>query len=133
MSWLEYVSIYFRWYNRFILGTKIVKEVERSEKEAAKNPDVKPIKLSSSTVRKFVDEDLGIDRQQKAKETKREREDSRPDLADYLRSKASQIEGIIENLADVPAGAWELLEEDEPGLAERLATACDQLAELLRS
>lgn len=115
------------------VAAKIVKEVERSEKQAAKDPEAKPIKLSASTVRKFVDEDLGVNRQAKAAETKREREDTRPRIEDYLRSKLGVIEAITENLADVPGEAWELLEENEPGLAERLATACDQLAELLRS
>lgn len=115
------------------VAAKIVKEVERSEKEAAKNPDVKPLKLSASTVQRFVDEDLGIDRHKKAAETRRERDESLPRLEDYLKSQTECIRVIIKHLSDVPGEAWELLEESQPRLAERLATACDDLAELLRS
>lgn len=90
--------------------------------------------LTSSHVRKAVDEELGIDRSKKAMETKRKREAYEPTLEDYLRSEAEVIELMIKRLADkVSADEWELLEDSEPGLAERLATACDELAELLRS
>src|SRR5262245_45129535 len=41
------------------VAAKVVKAVEQSEKEAARNPEVKPIKLTAATVRKFVDADLG--------------------------------------------------------------------------
>jgi len=112
------------------VAAKVVKAVEQSEKQTAKNPDVKPIKLSSSTVRKFVDEDLGI--KPKAKQPPKPQQTGR-DLACYLRSRAGQIEGITDNLAEVSADIWKLLEDDEPGLVERLATACDDLAALLRS
>ena len=83
-------------------------------------------------IRKAVDLDLGIDRSEKAKETKRANV-AGIDPADYLRSKIGLIEGITENLADLSADAWTLLDEADPGLAERLAQACDTLAELLRS
>ena len=84
-------------------------------------------------VRKAVDADLGINRAEKARETKRQREDAGKKLEDYLRSRIGLIEGISENLTEVPEDSWKLLEESEPGLAECLATACDDLAELLRS
>jgi hypothetical protein len=55
------------------------------------------------------------------------------DLPVYLQQKIGQIEGITEMLADVPADGWKQLAKSHPQLAKRLATACDQLAELLRS
>ncbi len=83
-------------------------------------------------IRKAVDEELGIDRAAKAKET-RERADEKPKIEDYLESRIGIIEGVTANLADVPPDTWKLLEESGSQLAERLATACDELAELLRS
>lgn len=112
------------------VAKKIVAEVERSEKQAAKNPDVKPLKLSSSTVRKFVDDDLGIKSKPKPKP---DRVANGIAHADYIRSKIGLIEGITEVLADLPADSWKWLEVNEPGLAERLAAACDALASLMRS
>ncbi len=105
-----------------------------AEQDAAKK-DTEPeaVVVTSMHVRKAVDADLGIDRAAKAQETKRQRDESRPELPGYLRAKMGMIEGITENLSEVPADSWKLLEESEPGLAERLATACDHLAELLRS
>ncbi len=83
-------------------------------------------------VRKAVDVELGIDRAAQAAKTREER-DSGIDLSEYLRSALGRIEGITSNLAKVPGDAWKRLEDDEPGLAARVAEACDQLAELLRS
>ncbi len=80
-------------------------------------------------IRKAVDEDLGIDRAAKAKET-REQADEKPKLEDYLESRIGIIEGVTANLADVPPDTWKLLEESGSQLATRLATACGELAEL---
>lgn len=90
--------------------------------------------LTSTHVRKAVDIELGIDRAKKAAATKREHENYEPTLADYIKSQAEVIEVVTKRLAEkVSADQWELLEESDPQLAERLATACDELAELLRS
>lgn len=88
--------------------------------------------LTSTHVRKAVDVELGIDRSAKASETKRASGTTRK-LEDYIESKIGQIEGIIENLSEVPVDSWTLLGDSQPGLAERLATACDELAGLMRS
>ena len=84
-------------------------------------------------IQKAVDHDLGIDRAAKAKKTKEKNESRGVELADYLRSKIGQLEAIAEHLADVPTDGWALLEDCDPGLAKRLAAACDELAELMRS
>ena len=49
------------------VAAKAVNAIEQSEKEAAKNPGAKPIKLSSSTIKRFVDEDLGVKSKPKEK------------------------------------------------------------------
>jgi len=49
------------------VAAKAVKAVEQSEKEASKNPDAKPMRLSSSTIKRFVDEDLGVTSKPKEK------------------------------------------------------------------
>ena len=115
------------------VAAKVVKAVEKSQKTASKNPTVKPIKLTSMTVRKFVDEDLGVNRAEKAAQTRRDREQSKPHLRDYLRSKIGVIEAIRENLAEVPKDAWDFLDTSNPGLIQQMATACDGLSKLMRS
>ena len=83
-------------------------------------------------VRRAVDQELGIDRAAKAERTK-EQHNQGINLEDYLRSVLGRIEGITNNLAKVPGESWTLLEESAPGLVTRVAVACDELAELLRS
>lgn len=82
-------------------------------------------------VRKAVDIELGVDR--KPKQDNEPKQDNGIDLPVYLRQKIGQIEGITELLAEVPVDGWKQLEKSDPKLAERLATVCDGLAELLRS
>ena len=112
------------------VAERIVKEVEKSHAQAAKDPEQKPLKLSASTVRKFVDEDLGIDRAAKAKATKAS--DKRPELRIWLDRQTGAIEGILDALQHVPEDAWTLLGDSEPDLVKRFATACKSLAAFLR-
>jgi hypothetical protein len=114
------------------------KDYTKLRKEDIKRVLKKAVEISDSEtpsvrdIRKAVDADLGIDRAAKAKATQKKNNDG-VDVAGYLLGKAGQIEVITERLAEIPADAWKLLEGSHPGLAERLATACDELAELLRS
>ena len=101
------------------VAAKAVKAVEQSEKEAAKNPDAKPMKLSSSTIKRFVDEDLGIKLNPKPKQK------NGINLSDYMQSKIGQIEAIVENLSEIPIDAWKLLDESEPGLPVGRSTKDD--------
>lgn len=98
-------------------------EIAKEESPSKETPSVRD-------VRKAVDIELGIDRTKKSEPVE---EDNGIDLPVYLRQKIGQIEGIIELLSDVPADGWKQLDKSDPQLAKRLATACDQLAELLRS
>jgi hypothetical protein len=43
-------------------AAEVLKAVQESEKQAASNPDVKPLKLTAATVRKFIDTELGVNR-----------------------------------------------------------------------
>jgi len=74
------------------VAAKVVKAIEQSEKEATKNPDAKPMRLSSSTIKRFVDEDLGV----KSKPKEKPKQDNGIDLSDYIRSKIGQIEAIAD-------------------------------------
>jgi hypothetical protein len=49
-------------------NTSRQKSREQSEKEAASDPEAKPIKLTAATVRRLVDRELGIDRAAEARE-----------------------------------------------------------------
>lgn len=104
-----------------------VQRVAKAAVEIAKEQG-KPV--TAAIVRQAVDKDLGVKPTVKKPEPK---EDFGIDLPVYLRQKIGQIEGMTELLADVPADGWKQLEKSDPQLAERLATACDNLAELLRS
>ena len=107
-------------------------DVSRVAKEAIKIAKEQDKPVTAAIVRQAVDADLGVDRSAKAKQTK-ERNDNGIELDHYIKSKIGQIEAITEHLAGVPASGWKLLEERDPGLAERLAEACEELAELMRS
>jgi hypothetical protein len=109
---------------------RVLKRATEIAKQSAPEGKQKEITPSVRDVRKAVDVELGIDRTTKRDEPK---QDPGIDLHVYLNQKIGQIEGIIELLADVPADGWKQLEKSNPQLAERLATVCDQLAELLRS
>jgi hypothetical protein len=119
-------------------GAGVAKDYTKLRKGDIKRVLKKAVEISDSQtpsvrdIRKAVDADLGIDRAAKAKATQKKNNEG-VDVAGYLLGKAGQIEVITERLAEIPADAWKLLEGSHPGLAERLATACDELAELLRS
>jgi hypothetical protein len=53
------------------VGAKIIKAVNDSEKQAARDDNVKPLKFTKATVRKFVDEELGIDHSKEAREARK--------------------------------------------------------------
>jgi hypothetical protein len=109
---------------------RVLKRATEIAKQSAPEGKQKEVTPSVRDVRKAVDVELGIDRKPKSDEPK---QDNGIELHVYLNQKIGQIEGIIELLADVPADGWKQLEKSNPQLAERLATVCDQLAELLRS
>lgn len=104
-----------------------VKRVAKAAVEIAKK-QCRPV--TAAIVRMAVNADLGIKPEKRGTAPRR---DFGIDLPVYLNQKIGQIEGIIELLADVPADGWKLLEKSDPQLAERLATVCEELAELLRS
>lgn len=107
-------------------------DAARVAKRAMEMAGDKPV--TSSDVRRAVDADLGIDRAAKAKETRKARDEADGvRLEDYLRSKADLFDGIRECLAEIPAGAWELLEQIDPGLVRRVATAAADLTAFLRT
>lgn len=96
------------------VAKRIIAEVEKDE-----GP-----KLSALTVRRFVDEDLGIKR---PKPESRKRDDG-IDLREYIGRQTGTVEGILAALKGVSDEAWELFNDDNPRMVKRLATACDSLA-----
>ncbi len=104
-------------------------DLHRVAKAAVELAKQKGKSLTAAIAREAVNNELGIER----KPIERVPEPTGIDLPVYLTQKIGQIEGIIELLADVPADGWKLLDKLHPQLVKRLATVCDQLAELLRS
>jgi len=107
----------------------VLEDVAESKKEAKH----KPLKLTASTVRKYVDKDLGIDRAAKAAETRRKREKDLPTFEQKLRDYTGSIKGIKAVLFGVPDDAWKYAKEADPGITNRLADACKELLQLVRS
>lgn len=105
-------------------------DVQRVAKAAVEIAKERETNVTAAIVREAVNADLGIVPEKREPAPKR---DFGIDLHIYLNQKVGQIEGIIELLAEVPADGWKQLEKSDPQLAKRLATACEQLAELLLS
>jgi hypothetical protein len=88
------------------------------------------LKLTSTLVRKFVDEDLGV----KRKKPKAEPKDNGIDLLQHIRDTTGEISGIraaLEtHLSDKEA--WRLLIKNNPGTVKRLIEECTLLADFLR-
>jgi hypothetical protein len=117
---------------------KLVKDdLQRVVKKAVEHCEKQAIKLTEFIVQKFVDEDLGVDRAAKAKETREKRErESHPDLRQYILDLTATIDVSRQKLEtvslDYGADAWKQFNERSPKVVERLATACQSLIELMR-
>lgn len=105
-------------------------DVQRVAKAAVEIAKERETNVTAAIVREAVNSDLGFKPEKRKPEP---RENFGIDLPVYLQQKIGQIEGMTELLATVSADSWKLLEKSDPQLAERLATVCDNLAELLRS
>jgi hypothetical protein len=128
------------------VAAKVVKAVEESKKAAAQDPEAKPVRLTASTVRKYVDADLGIDRAAQAQKTKRLQELAEaPEIGPketgftnptrvrrHLTDVVDCIEVEAEMLAAAPEGARQKFAGDNPQLVRRLLVACDAMAALWR-
>jgi hypothetical protein len=91
---------------------------------------------SVQDVRKAVDEELGIDRAAKAKETKqrREQEDrerAEPLLWDWLGDLAFTMSDAAQRLATVNEDGWKHLEKDTPYVLQRALAAWRALGDSL--
>jgi hypothetical protein len=107
--------------------------LEAAEGDDATPPAARPLKLTQATVRKFVDEDLGVNRAAKSRETKRRREEeAQPELDQCLLGMAGRLKVQTEKLATVNDDGWGHSNREHPRALERLLAACDALAALLR-
>ena len=107
-------------------ATRVAKAAVEIAEEEAKGTESEAVAVTSRHVRKAVDIDLGIERDVKPEP------EPQMELAEYIRRNTGRIEGLTNNLGEVTADAWKLLEESHPGLAARMATACEGLAAYLR-
>ena len=101
------------------VGKKIMDRVEKEE----------GAKLTSSFVRKVVDEELGTKRGGQ----KREDGIDGIDPAQYMRWKAAALEAAVENLQCFDEDAWRLLRRKSLEEIESLISACKALAAFLES
>lgn len=110
------------------------RDVERVAKKVIQHCEEEAVKPTSTIVRQFVDEELGIDRAAQGKETKRRREEEQhPVLHLFLNDMTARIEAETELLEEnVSPEAWKLSKEQQPRVVKRLTAAVESLAGLLR-
>jgi hypothetical protein len=123
------------------VAAKVLKAVEQSAKEVAKDPKAKRLILSAATVRKFVDADLGVDRAAKAKETRRKNEEPEeteigPEekgfaypskVRELLIDATDSMNFVAEMLKNAGDDEWTPFSESNPGVVKRLTEACESL------
>jgi hypothetical protein len=120
------------------VAAKVVKAVEKGARQAAGDPKAKPLRLTAGVVRKFVDEDLGVDRAKQAKETKKQREQAHeeaahPDVGRYLFTLADDLGRERARFATLGEADWKRYREHSPHLIERAIAACQSLEAVLRA
>jgi hypothetical protein len=112
------------------LDRRDVNRVVNKVSEHCRREGVKP---TSTVVRKIVDEELGIDRTARGKETRQRREEeAEPELHRFLIDLTGRIEAERDKLATVNADGWKQLRKHWPNVVKRLTAACDSLADLIR-
>src|SRR5262249_17957176 len=108
-------------------------DVQRVAKKVIAHCEEEEVKPTASIVRRFVDEDLGIDRAAQARETKRQREEEEaPELGQFLIDLTGRIEAEMEKLQAVPEDGWVLLRRERPKVIRRLIAAALGLADFLK-
>jgi hypothetical protein len=122
------------------------RDVERVANKVVKHCKQEEVKPTSTVVRKFVDEELGIDRAAQAKETKRQREEEQEELDRKLEEENNpdaekffndtiirmKLDAIaLRDRMEEDAEGWKQWRSENPGLVKRLTTACKDLADLL--
>jgi hypothetical protein len=107
------------------VADKVVRALEQSKAPGGK---LKGMKLTQSLVRKFVDEDLGVD---SAAQAKRRREESKPVLPDYLCDLLGRVLEATKGLKAVNKDGWDHLNRADPYIVLNLLVACETLARLL--
>ena len=105
------------------LRKKDVEKVLKSASKIAGNGEV-----SVRDIRKAVDDELGVDRTQPKRQVQ-----PGIDIDVFLRDLAEHCDVAAKQLDGLAIEVWEALDENHPGLRERVAIACSDLADFLRS
>jgi hypothetical protein len=134
------------------VAKKVLKAIDESEKQAAKDPEVEPLKLTAATVTKFVNEELGIKpgeagRQAKA-EYKRWWEQGGREESERLKAEAERLaeqlryekehplldthcfelvrkfEEETKRFEEIPGDVWNEWEQANRFLTDRLKAVC---------
>ena len=113
------------------------RDVEKVLKNAS-SPDGK---VSSRSLKKAVDKELGVpaQRQKQAEDRRKEQEqrqriyDEWNELSRVLMRTKTTLQDLLKDLTKVTPEGWETLAKNSPKLTSSLADVCDELAEFLRS
>jgi hypothetical protein len=109
------------------------RDVQRVAKKVIDHCEKEEVKPTSTIVRKYVDEELGIDRSAKGQATRQQREEeSRPHLLQYVVDLTGTIEARTEKLATVDEDGWKHFRASNPTMLGHLRAACSALMALLK-
>jgi hypothetical protein len=73
------------------------------------------VALTSTVVRRFVDDELGIDRAEQTRQTRRRKEEeSKPELHAYPTNLTGTLQSGADRLKEVDDDGWNLLRERHP-------------------
>jgi len=101
------------------VATRVLKHVEQTGK-----------RLTAAVVKKFVDQDLGVEKKDQPKSAPKDEGDT---LKPYLDDTLGTIQGTMNAIKAMPDDVWkDYATNQEPGLVKRLATACEAMASFLR-
>lgn len=116
-------------------AARVAKKVIEHCKEEGEKP-------TAAVVRKFVDEELGVDRAAQAKETRRQREEeeakaeqereeeAHPLPETYFNDLIWHLKQDVDRVREIDAETWKQWKRDNPGLVKRLTAACQAFIDL---
>jgi len=128
---------------RYDFGRLRKHDVEQVAKKVIDHCKEEGVKLTAPVVRRFVDEELGVNRVAQARESNRRRreqeaeaearreEEEHPDLEQYLNELIRKLDRDAEHLKEVEEDVWKQWRAGHLGLVMRLTAACKALTDLL--
>lgn len=125
-NWTEYTA-------RPLTKLKNRKAIQRISQAAVKEATDSKVKLTGGIVERLVKEELAkLAARNRTSLVEQENEQAETALPDYLRACTRDIRKMRRQFDQVPAGAWDTVENDFPNLISRMVGELNGLAAFLR-